>query len=526
MKTFIYITFTLILISTDGFAEYYSSLNLEDIDGSNGFVMNGENEGDSSGFSVSSAGDINGDGIDDLIIGAFSAGLGGRFNAGKSYVVYGSEGDFPKLLSLSALDGENGFVANGVNRFYFSGISVSSAGDVNGDEIDDLIIGAYGAQSKAGKSYVVYGSEDDLPNPIDLSFPYGVDGFMINGENEDDYSGYSVSSAGDVNGDGVVDLIIGAFSASPNNESSAGKSYVVFGSKSGFSGSLNLSNLKDENGFVIEGENENDWSGRSVSSAGDINDDGVDDLIVGAPGAESDGKSYLIFGRNRNSGFPNPLTLSSLTSPIGLVINGENIDDYLGFSVSSAGDVNDDGIDDLIIGAKLADPNGKTNAGKSYVIFGSASGLPNPFELSSINGKNGFVINGENTGDESGHSVSSAGDVNGDGIFDLIIGANLADPNGNTDAGKSYVIFGSASGLPNPFELSSINGKNGFVINGENTADSSGFSVSSAGDVNDDGFDDLIIGAPDAGPADTSPGRSYVIFGKESAIFTNGFEFD
>jgi hypothetical protein len=119
-----------------------------------------------------------------------------------------------------------------------------------------------------------------------------------------------------------------------------------------------------------------------------------------------------------------------------------NAGDRSGSSVSSAGDVNGDGIDDLIIGAFYADPNGNPNAGRSYVVFGSDTGLPNPLDLSDLNGSNGFTINGVNAGDESGRSVSSAGDVNGDGIDDLIIGAYRADPNGNTYAGSSHVLFG------------------------------------------------------------------------------------
>ena len=123
--------------------------------------------------------------------------------------------------------------------------------------------------------------------------------------------------------------------------------------------------------------------------------------------------------------------------------------------------------------------------------------FPNPFNLSDLNGSNGFVLNGIDSGDRSGISVSSAGDVNGDGIDDLIIGADSADPN-LSNSGESYVVFGSTAGFGASFELSSLssgNGSNGFVLNGIDTSDFSGFSVSSAGDINGDGIDDLIIGA-------------------------------
>ena len=168
--------------------------------------------------------------------------------------------------------------------------------------------------------------------------------------------------------------------------------------------------------------------------------------------------------------------------------------------MSSAGDINNDGYDDIIIGANEADPNGDYS-GESYVVFGKASGTYSAsLELSSLNGTNGFVINGIDGIDYSGHSVSSAGDINNDGYDDIIIGAYYADPNGD-DSGESYVVFGKASGTYSAsLELSSLNGTNGFVINGIDANDKSGDSVSSAGDINNDGYDDIIIGAYEADP--------------------------
>ena len=167
--------------------------------------------------------------------------------------------------------------------------------------------------------------------------------------------------------------------------------------------------------------------------------------------------------------------------------------------MSSAGDINNDGYDDIIIGALDADPNGDWS-GESYVVFGKATGYSASLELSSLNGTNGFVINGIDGGDSSGGSVSSAGDINNDGYDDIIIGADGADPNGDW-SGESYVVFGKASGTYSAsLELSSLNGTNGFVINGIDAHDYSGRSVSSAGDINNDGYDDIIIGASYADP--------------------------
>jgi Ca2+-binding RTX toxin-like protein len=432
-------------------------LNLSDLNGSNGFVINGIAAFDRSGRSVSSAGDINGDGIDDLIIGAFGANPNGNTFAGASYVVFGGNGvGSSSNLNLSALNGSNGFVINGIAAFDRLGISVSSAGDINGDGIDDLMIGAFGADPNgntfAGASYVVFGGNGvGSSSNLNLSALSGSNGFVINGIAASDFSGISVSSAGDINGDGIDDLIVGAYRADPNGNSAAGASYVVFGGSGvGSSGSFNLSALNGSNGFVINGIAANDRSGVSVSSAGDINGDGIDDLIIGASAADPNGNtfagaSYVVFGGS-GVGSSGSLNLSTLNGSNGFVINGIAAGDGSGGSVSSAGDINGDGIDDLIIGASAADPNGNSAAGASYVVFGgSGVGSSGSLNLSALNGSNGFVINGIDAYDRSGISVSSAGDINGDGIDDLMIGADGADPNGNLYAGASYVVFGKPS---------------------------------------------------------------------------------
>ena len=313
-------------------------------------------------------------------------------------------------------------------------------------------------------------------------------------------------------------LIIGATGADPNGNGDAGESYVVFGSLSGFGSSFDLSSLDGTNGFAINGIGAGDSFGVSVSNAGDINGDGLDDLIIGASGADPNGnsdagESYVVFGSLL--GFGSSFDLSSLDGTNGFVINGIDEIDRSGLSVSSAGDINGDGLDDLIIGASAADPNSNNGAGESYVVFGTSSGFGTSLDLSSLDGSNGFVINGIAAGDSSGFSVSGAGDINGDGLDDLIIGALATDPNGNSSAGESYVVFGSVSGFGNSLDLSNLDDINGFVINGIDTGDNSGISVSGAGDINGDGLDDLIIGATGGDPNDNSDaGESYVMFGK------------
>ena len=426
-------------------------------------------------------------------------------------------------MELSALDGTDGFRISGVASGHYSGGSVASAGDVNGDGIDDLIIGAVGAGpngSSSGASYVVFGSDAGFSANFDLSILDGSNGFRISGVAAFDQSGRSVASAGDVNGDGIDDLIIGAKDADPNGNAS-GASYVVFGSAAGFSANFNLSTLDGSNGFRISGVAASDQSGRSVASAGDINGDGIDDLIIGTPYADpnglSSGASYVVFGSR--AGFTANLNLSDLDGTNGFSIFGAAAANFSGWSVASAGDVNGDSLDDLIVGARGADPNGSTS-GASYVVFGKDTGFAANFDLSTLDGTNGFRISGVASADQSGYSVASAGDVNGDGLDDLIVGARGADPNGS-GSGASYVVFGKVTGFAANFDLSTLDGTNGFRISGVASLDESGFSVASAGDLNGDGLDDLVIGARSADPNGNLSGASYVVFGKESGFAAN-----
>jgi hypothetical protein len=522
-------------------------------DGSRGFVLTGIAHFEHSGDSVSRAGDVNGDGIDDFIVGA-SAGAGS--NAGESFVVFGSAQGSQAIFPLQILypagggDGSRGFVLVGVDVSDYSG-PASAAGDVNGDGVDDLIIGAWsadpGGDSRAGESYVVFGSAQGLPAVFPLRSLYpagggdGSRGFVLTGIDEEDHSGYSVSAAGDVNGDGIDDLVVGAPDGDPGRNTNAGESYVVFGTTQGFPAVLPLARLfptsggDGSRGFVLTGIDLLDYSGRSVSAAGDVNGDGIDDLVVGAEGADPGGvseagESYVVFGSAQ--GFPAVFLLESLDpagggdGSLGFVLTGIDEDDQSGASVSAAGDVNGDGLDDLIIGA----PQNRTpRAGEAYVVFGTTQGFPAVFPLESLepagggDGSLGFVLTGIHSRDYAGFSVSAAGDVNGDGTDDVIIGAYGVDQGNDISVGESYVVLGSTQGFSAIMPLEDLfpgnggDGSRGFVLRGIDDFDHSG-PVSGAGDVNADGIDDVIIGAELADPrGEDSAGESYVVFGRAAA---------
>lgn len=385
-----------------------------------------------------------------------------------------------------------GLTLLGVERVS-TGISVSDAGDVNNDGIDDVIVG-----SLTGGAYVVFGRTGQAGGTISLGNLNGMNGVHLTGPAAD-RTGYSVSSAGDINGDGVADLIVGAYRAGPNN--SAGSSYVVFGGNGfGAGGSIDLRSLNGVTGFRLDGVNV-DQSGRAVSSAGDVNGDGFDDLIIGGPNANNiAGVTYVVFG-GANVGASGTINLSTLTNASGFRFTGPGPSN-LGLTVSSAGDVNGDGIDDLAVGGQQVN----AGDGAGYILFGgSGVAANNGINAATLNGTNGFRLTGSN-GEHVGRSIANAGDINGDGFDDLIIGAPFV----NVIDGAAYVVFGSAgAGAGGNISLSGLQGSNGFRLQGA-LGNYAGFSVSSAGDVNGDGFADLIIGAYGA---NSSSGAAYVVFG-------------
>ncbi|MCZ6688971.1 MAG: integrin alpha [Planctomycetota bacterium] len=394
------------------------------------------------GHSLASAGDVNGDGFGDVIVGApgWPVGSGGP---GKAFVYLGdSAGLATQPVWTSTGDGQAGAGF---------GSSVSTAGDVNGDGFDDIIVGAESFGPGAGKAYVYLGGingPDTTPIWTSSGDQLGADRY-----------GVKVDSAGDVNFDGFGDIVVSA-SHYPSTTSFVGKVYVYHGSSSGPS--------LTEDWWSIGDDQRQANFGFGCAGAGDVNNDSFDDIIVGAPGYDTTngnaGKIYVYSGSLTGLG-NTPLWTTSAED-----IGGSQV----GYSVGSAGDVNNDSFDDVIVGANVFG----ANTGKAYVYLGGVSGPAANFVWSSV---------GDNQPDAwFGTHVSRAGDVNQDGFDDIFVGAFEFSTTFN-DAGKAYIFLG---GMTGPDTIAS------WTSSGDDQADAwFGLSGTTAGDVNGDGFPELLVGA-------------------------------
>jgi hypothetical protein len=429
------------------------------------WTAEGDQAGGLFGHCVSTAGDVNGDGYCDVIVGARDYDKG-EVDEGCTLLFYGS---------ASGLSSTPAWTAEGNQANAQFGDSVSTAGDVNGDGYCDVIVGAHlydNGEFDEGRAFVYHGSATGLSTVPDWT----AEGNQTNGQ-----FGVSVSTAGDVNGDGYVDVIVGAFFYD-NGELDEGRAFVYHGSAFGLSGTPSWS---------AEPNQAYAWFGRSASTAGDVNGDGYGDVVVGAfhygNGQMDEGGAFVYCGSS-----------SGLSSTASWTAEGNQASAYFGYSVSMAGDVNGDGFSDVIIGANAYD-DGETDEGRAFLYQGSASGL-----LSAAS----WTAESNQPGAYFGHSVSMAGDVNGDGYSDVIVGAIYYD-NGEADEGRAFLYQGSPSGLSaTPAWAAEVNQAGADL----------GISVSTAGDVNGDGYSDVIAGSYYYDNGETDEGRAFVYYGAPSGL--------
>lgn len=356
-----------------------------------------------------------------------------------------------------------------------------------------------------GSVRVVYGPAKGDNGVLNVTSASGAtSGFAINGD------GPHVSTAGDVNADGVYDIMIG----------SEGGAYVVLGNSNGFANSFDVATLNGVNGFSMP------VNASGVSDAGDINGDGLDDMLIGSAAA---GEVYVVYGSTR--GFPSVITPESLNGSNGFVIEGTK-KNLTGWSVGSAGDFNGDEITDFVIGAPGEDVDGDSEAGRAYIIYGTRNTRPARMNLDSLIVGEGLIFAGSGFERATGKSVTFVGDLNRDGVDDVGIGAPGKGPFGEPSAypGRVFVLLGSYFGETLVVSQSDLNGANGFSISGvrggvvpqvegeKEFGDMAGESIDYAGDINGDGLDDMIIGAHQTiiNPQRTGVGSAYLVFGRSS----------
>ncbi|MCX2764795.1 HYR domain-containing protein, partial [Aquimarina muelleri] len=470
LKIVIVLTFFYLQLSSVNAQQFYpSNFDVTTLNGINGFVIPGIDPQSQFGAETKFIGDINNDGFEDIGIGVNNADINGLNLAGAAYIIFGTNTGFPASFDITTLNGTNGFAVEGVAGSTRMGNSVEGVGDINGDSIDDLII------VSSGDTMVIYGKTTPFSATFNIGYADGINGFLI----QDGRTINEVGALGDVNGDGINDFIL--------SRANFSRAWIVFGRSTNFPPIINASWLDGANGFQTQSYSNSSIPAFLAGGAGDINKDGINDIVIGdwSSGSGAPPRTHLIYGRNT---FQPQINLETMSITEGFTIDhtGGN---FLAFT-GSLGDINGDGIDDFF--------------SEKAAIYGKEQTDPFPghIPLSSISdGTYGFTLPG-------GLTSTSIGDINQDGINDFI------SVYGTGSGSNAYIIFGSTTGFPNPINETTLNGMNGFVIDGFRTSNI-GRPISGNGDINGDGIADFIIGNPFTTPQGSTSitGEAYVIFG-------------
>ncbi len=422
----------------DSFASFHTANMTEE----QGFAIYFPANPHSSGFDVKCVGDINQDGVADIILTA-SLNINRQSGEGQVIGIYGKPGGYSSIF-VANMTSDQGFIISGIPYFEsnYLRIPVSAAGDFNQDGIQDFMFGLPLFNS-AGRTYVIYG-KSGFRSSFSLNgtgLP-SDQGFFIDGAFSNGALGVGVGFAGDINHDGISDILVGApMEPSPTGQTLAGRTYVIYGKPGGYSSPLFLQNFTSDQGFVIYGGGLAVTSGYHVSSIGDFNSDGISDIFVALPTVNS---GFVLYGKS--GGYSSVdigpfFDTENPNSDQGFIIRNTSSDNgsKIGIFISS-GDFNQDGISDLLLGAPLKN----SQTGIVYMVYGKQGGYSSSIDITSISPDQGLIFNGMNSA-LTGISVSAVGDFNNDGVTDFIIGSPGATVSSGQYAGKAYIIYGVRS---------------------------------------------------------------------------------
>ncbi len=471
-----------LLLALEARADLPALLEDTDLDA----TFTGEATFDYAGRTISGAADVNGDGLADLLVGAYGSDDGAT-GGGETYLLLGTADRHSGAHVLSEADAS--WV--GMDTAEYTSLEISLASDLDGDGFDDIAIGTYrnsDVATESGKVYVVYGAASGWTTDTSLA---SADASWL-GQGEYDHAGRSVAGLGDVDGDGFGDLLVGGCWNS-DVAYRAGKAYLLTGGSTRWTADTSLA----EATAVLAGSEEEEFAARAVAGAGDVDGDGLADLLVGAyardDGGTDAGEAWLLLGGDLSGEI-------DLDSGADASFEGEAAGDRAGLVVAAAGDVDADGYGDMLVASYLND-RGATNAGAVYLVLGRASGLAPDTSLEEADA----VYEGEDANDYAGRSASGAGDVDGDGFADILIGASGAD-DGGADAGRAYLVRGSAS--PTTMSLEDAD----LIVTGTEAGAEFPYVLAEAGDLDGGGNPDIVLPAYTSGARAREAGIVHLLY--------------